>query len=81
MLSVSENGKDAKMDKPIYEKFVEHRFNDKSERLISQANDIIAEYRQSGYTLTLRQLYYQFVRAWVSAEHAEELQESRQCHQ
>lgn len=38
-------------------------FNFKEDRLaiIQQANDIIAEYRRQGYTLTLRQLYYQFV--------------------
>jgi hypothetical protein len=37
--------------------------NFKGERLaiIDQANDIIATYRAQGYTLTLRQLYYQFV--------------------
>lgn len=29
--------------------------------LIDTANDIITEYRADGYTLTLRQLYYQFV--------------------
>lgn len=29
--------------------------------LIETANDIIADYRNQGYTLTLRQLYYQFV--------------------
>lgn len=29
--------------------------------LIERANDIIATYRSQGYTLTLRQLYYQFV--------------------
>jgi hypothetical protein len=29
--------------------------------LIDRANDIIATYRSQGYTLTLRQLYYQFV--------------------
>jgi hypothetical protein len=37
--------------------------NFKGERLaiIDQANEIIATYRAQGYTLTLRQLYYQFV--------------------
>lgn len=30
-------------------------------RLIDQANSIIEEYEAAGYTLTLRQLYYQFV--------------------
>lgn len=38
-------------------------FNFKDDRLaiIEKANEIIAEYRRQGYTLTLRQLYYQFV--------------------
>ena len=29
--------------------------------LIDLANEIIAEYEANGYSLTLRQLYYQFV--------------------
>lgn len=42
-------------------KYVEKRFNKKSLALIECANHIIAEYQQQGFTLTLRQLYYQFV--------------------
>lgn len=34
---------------------------DKKLRVIMQANTIIEEYRRQGFTLTLRQLYYQFV--------------------
>lgn len=36
-------------------------FNDSRRALIDQANSIIRTYREQGYTLTLRQLYYQFV--------------------
>lgn len=36
-------------------------FRNNSFSLIAQANDIIAEYLDAGYELTLRQLYYQFV--------------------
>jgi hypothetical protein len=43
------------------EQFITKRFNISSERIISNANYIIAEYRAKGYVLTLRQLYYQFV--------------------
>ena len=32
-----------------------------SRALVNHANDIIEEYQKDGYTLTLRQLYYQFV--------------------
>lgn len=43
------------------ELFVERRFNSGSLLLIEQANTIIREYQEQGFTLTLRQLYYQFV--------------------
>lgn len=36
-------------------------FHAKSQRMIDIANEIIDEFRADGYTLTLRQLYYQFV--------------------
>lgn len=36
-------------------------FKDDRRALIDQANGIIRQYRGQGYTLTLRQLYYQFV--------------------
>jgi hypothetical protein len=40
----------------------EHKnLSDKKLGIINQANAIIAEYRAQGFTLTLRQLYYQFV--------------------
>lgn len=37
------------------------RFRDNSLRLIDIANEIIEEYQEQGFSLTLRQLYYQFV--------------------
>lgn len=41
--------------------YVPRRFSMASSRLITQANDIIEEYQGQGFSLTLRQLYYQFV--------------------
>lgn len=41
--------------------YQEFNFRRKSLALIDQANEIIDEYTRQGYTLTLRQLYYQFV--------------------
>jgi hypothetical protein len=43
------------------EQFIDRKFHIKSDRIIEEANLIIAEYTAQGYTLTLRQLYYQFV--------------------
>lgn len=43
------------------EEFIEKRFTNASLRRIAQANEIIEEYQAQGFTLTLRQLYYQFV--------------------
>lgn len=43
------------------ERFVACNFRTKSRALIAHANTIIAEYQAQGFTLTLRQLYYQFV--------------------
>lgn len=43
------------------EAFIEHRFKRKSVALIQRANTIIGEMQAAGYTLTIRQLYYQFV--------------------
>lgn len=45
----------------MYEQFIVRDFRTATQRVIQQANDIIAEYQEQGYTLTLRQLYYQFV--------------------
>ena len=43
------------------EKFEEIAFRTKTRKLIDQANVIIGEMAAEGYTLTVRQLYYQFV--------------------
>lgn len=43
------------------EKFIDHRFNKASLALIVVSNDILNEYRNMGYRLSLRQLYYQLV--------------------
>lgn len=42
-------------------KYIETRFNSENRVKIQQANEIIEEYQKSGLSLTLRQLYYQFV--------------------
>lgn len=41
--------------------YIEKNFSDKVEAAIAQSNRIIKEYADQGYSLTLRQLYYQFV--------------------
>ncbi len=41
--------------------YKEQRFAEKSLKLIEKANEIIADFQSQGYTLTLRQLYYQFI--------------------
>jgi hypothetical protein len=41
--------------------YQEKNFREKSLIIIDQANEIIEEYRDDGLSLTLRQLYYQFV--------------------
>ena len=48
------------------ELFIHRKFTAKSETVIAQANAIIEEYDAQGFTLTLRQIYYQFVaRTWL----------------
>lgn len=42
-------------------KYKDHRFSEARLAIIDQANEIISEYDSQGYSLTLRQLYYQFV--------------------
>lgn len=41
--------------------FIEKRFSVGSQNIIKNANAIITDYQRQGFTLTLRQLYYQFV--------------------
>lgn len=43
------------------EAFINKRFRNQSLAIIQVANQIIEEYREQGFILTLRQLYYQFV--------------------
>lgn len=42
-------------------KFVEHNFSAQSIHILQLASGILTEYGQKGYSLTLRQLYYQLV--------------------
>lgn len=52
--------------------YVKRKFSKRSAEMIDRANAIIAEYRRQGYTLTLRQLYYQFVsRALIANKQTE----------
>lgn len=44
-----------------YIQYEERNFHKKSLAIINVANQICIEYQKDGYTLTLRQLYYQFV--------------------
>jgi hypothetical protein len=41
--------------------YISQRFNKISTDIINKANSIFVEYAKMGYTLTLRQLYYQFI--------------------
>ena len=41
--------------------YIKKYFKKSSLKIIEQANSIIEEYQADGYSLTLRQLYYQFV--------------------
>lgn len=43
------------------EKFEEHRFRADAQILLGKINAILADYQRQGYTLSLRQLYYQLV--------------------
>src|ERR1700722_7122376 len=43
------------------EQFTNQRFNGSTLELLGHADRIIAEFQQQGFTLTVRQLYYQFV--------------------
>lgn len=48
--------------------YQQKKFNVEHTIIIQQANTIIAEYEELGYSLTLRQVYYQFVRRnWFPA--------------
>lgn len=43
------------------QKFIDHKFNNASLKVIETANGILSEYEAMGYRLSLRQLYYQLV--------------------
>jgi hypothetical protein len=45
----------------MHEEFTKYKPHAKNAAVIEQANEIIAEYTEQGLTLTLRQLFYQFV--------------------
>lgn len=49
--------------------YYNHSFRAETRARIDQANEIIAEYQNAGYKLTLRQLYYQFVARDLLANH------------
>jgi hypothetical protein len=52
--------------------YVPKEFNAEHRSIIGKANTVIAEYQAAGYTLTLRQLYYQFVsRDWIANRQTE----------
>lgn len=56
-------------DKGHYRCYVEKAFREDALAIIGQANKIIKEYEGKGFSLTLRQLYYQFVsRGWLANE-------------
>lgn len=56
----------------MLEKFVDKNFRAEALAMIAKANEIITEYQAQGFTLTLRQLYYQFVaRALIPNKQAE----------
>lgn len=52
--------------------YIEKRFNDEHAAIIDRAEAVIQEYERQGYSLTLRQLYYQFVaRGWLANKQRE----------
>lgn len=53
------------------ERFVEQRFTRSSLETIAQAESILEEYRHKGFTMTLRQLYYQFVGRGIFEENSQ----------
>lgn len=55
-----------------HETFREIKFKPATQSVIDEANRIILSYQQQGFTLTLRQLYYQFVaRGLIANKHTE----------
>ncbi len=55
-----------------YHCYREHRFTQGAQETVDRANEIIRDMQAQGYMLTLRQLYYQFVRRnWIPNEERE----------
>lgn len=61
LFAVAENGSWRKSDKMPKIAYIDKKMQKKSLIKIAQANEIIDDYASQGYTMTLRQLYYQFV--------------------
>ena len=54
------------MTTPFIHAYRHHRMNAATIKVVDQANEILADMSAQGYILTLRQLYYQFVRRnWI----------------
>jgi hypothetical protein len=64
-LAVYKNASNEEMVMPL-ERYIEHKFHDATLKMIERAREICVEYADEGYSLTLRQLYYQFVaKGWL----------------
>ena len=59
--------------------YVARRFHRATMEVIDRANEIIKEYAEQGFDLTLRQLYYQFV-ARLHRQHVRTVQARRRHH-
>lgn len=46
---------------PMYQVYVDKNFSNAHETIIGQANKFLDDYKRDGYSVSLRQLYYQFV--------------------
>lgn len=55
-----------------HERYIDKNFSKSSKIIIAGAIQVIDEYQKQGFTLTLRQLYYQFVaRGWIPNKQSE----------
>ena len=45
----------------MYQSYIEKNFRDEAMRMINHINSIVIDYDEQGYTMTVRQLYYQLV--------------------
>jgi hypothetical protein len=62
------------------EKFIDKRFTTKTREMIDKANAILREYAAKGFTMTLRQLHYQFVARGIQID-GETYQNNKQAYQ